>query len=216
MLGLDIAPARTDDGRYTHRICDVSSEHALRASIGDLDTVPTRVIHCAATNDAIEAGEGARTSAHRLAACTADIAACINVIQVCGAALVEARRPGSIVCVGSLYASTAPDPRLYGSLTPPIADKALHYVASKAAMEGVVRHTAVRLAPHGVRVNCLSPGGIANEQRADFDRQYSLRVPLGRMASVDEVAELAALLSSRASSYVVGQTIRADGGYSVW
>lgn len=90
--------------------------------------------------------------------------------------------------------------------------------ASKGALESLARHLAVELAPRGVRVNILAPGSVETEAWAAFpDKQERLaeavrRTPLRRLVSLDEVAQAALYLCSRASSGVVGHTLVIDGG----
>ena len=90
--------------------------------------------------------------------------------------------------------------------------------ASKGALESLARHLAVELAPRGVRVNILAPGCVETEAWTAFpDKQERLaeavrRTPLRRLVSLDEVAQAALYLCSRASSGVVGHTLVIDGG----
>lgn len=134
------------------------------------------------------------------------------VAQVFGGAMVE-RRCGSIVNVGSLYASVAPDPRLYCHLRPTFL-KPPAYGASKAALVNLTRYLAVAWAPSGVRVNALSPGGVLGNQDAAFQRKFCERVPLGRMALEEDLVGPLLFLASDASSYVTGIELRVDGGYT--
>ena len=94
------------------------------------------------------------------------------------------------------------------------------YVASKAAVINLVRQAAVELAPHGVLVNAIAPGPFATElnggrlklpESAERMRTY---IPLGRIATVDEIKGVALLLASGASSYITGAVIPVDGGAS--
>lgn len=133
--------------------------------------------------------------------------------------LMAARGAGSIVHTASIYGATmGPDQRIYeGSEylgrpinTPPV------YSASKGGVVGLTLYLATYWASRGVRVNALTPGGIASGQNDEFNRRYSARVPLGRMANVDEIAAGLLFLASDASSYVTGQNLHVDGGLSAW
>lgn len=123
-----------------------------------------------------------------------------------------ARGGGSIVTIGSLYASVAPSPALYAHLGG--FDKPPAYGASKAAVVQLTRHYAVRLAAHGIRVNCLSPGGVRGGQDETFTAAYEARVPLGRMAEPEDLIGPLLFLLSDASRYVTGHELRVDGGYT--
>jgi NAD(P)-dependent dehydrogenase (short-subunit alcohol dehydrogenase family) len=137
-----------------------------------------------------------------------------HAIQVFGAAMRDAGR-GAIVNIGSLYASVAPDPGLYSHLPgdPPFLKPAA-YGASKAGVLSLTRYFARLWGPHGVRVNALSPGGVAGGQDEEFVRRYCSRVPMRRMAEPDDLTGALVFLASDASSYVSGQELRVDGGFT--
>jgi gluconate 5-dehydrogenase len=118
---------------------------------------------------------------------------------------------GSIVQVGSISAwRGAPDAE-----QPVIA-----YAASKGAVASLTVDLAVKLAPAGVRVNCLAPGpfdtDMMNHLRGDPERMArSLRqVPLGRLGGEDDVKAAAVFLASDAARFVTGQVLVVDGGVS--
>jgi NAD(P)-dependent dehydrogenase (short-subunit alcohol dehydrogenase family) len=135
-----------------------------------------------------------------------------NATEIFGRAMCEAGG-GTIVNIGSLYASIAPIPALYDHIDPPFTKPAA-YGASKAAVVNLTRYFARLWGPHGVRVNALSPGGVRGSQDAEFVRKYSERVPLGRMAEPDDLVGALLFLASDASAYVTGQELRVDGGFT--
>jgi NAD(P)-dependent dehydrogenase (short-subunit alcohol dehydrogenase family) len=130
--------------------------------------------------------------------------------------MAKARR-GSIVNIGSLYASVAPDPRFYDHIRsdPPFL-KPPAYGASKAAVVNLTKYFATAWGPYGVRVNTLSPGGVLGAQDEQFKRKFCERVPLGRMAVYDDLVGPLQFLASDASSYVTGAELRVDGGFTAW
>ena len=135
-----------------------------------------------------------------------------NATRVFGGAMCEARS-GSIVNIGSLYASVAPIPAFYDHIEPPFTKPAA-YGASKAAVVNLTRYFARLWGPFGVRVNALSPGGVRGGQDEEFVRKYSERVPLGRLAEPADLVGALLFLASDASSYVTGQELRVDGGFT--
>lgn len=139
-----------------------------------------------------------------------------QVCQVFGPAMVAAGR-GAVVNIGSLYASVSPDARFYAHLPadPPFLKPAA-YGASKAGLLNLTRYLATHWGPAGVRVNALSPGGVAAGQDAEFTRKYTDRVPLGRMATPDDLRGPLIFLASDMSSYVTGIEMRVDGGFTAW
>lgn len=138
------------------------------------------------------------------------------VTQVFGTEMVNAGR-GSIINIGSLYASVSPDSRFYDHIQsdPPFI-KPPAYGASKAAVINLTKYLATYWAPHGVRVNALSPGGVLGDQDEEFKRKYCDRVPLGRMATAEDLCGPLLFLASRASSYVTGIELVVDGGFTAW
>jgi NAD(P)-dependent dehydrogenase (short-subunit alcohol dehydrogenase family) len=124
---------------------------------------------------------------------------------------------GSIINIGSLYASVSPDPHFYEHLagaSPFIKSPA--YGASKAGVVNLSKFFATHWAGAGVRVNTLSPGGVLAGQDEQFRRKYGARVPLGRMAQPEDLKGPLVFLASRASSYVTGHELRVDGGFTAW
>jgi len=139
-----------------------------------------------------------------------------SVTQVFGKEMVIAGR-GSIINIGSLYASVSPDARFYDHLRndPPFL-KPPAYGASKAAVVNLTKYLATLWAPYGVRVNTLSPGGVLGDQDETFKRKFCDRVPLGRMANASELIGPLIFLASQASSYVTGIELKVDGGFTAW
>ncbi len=136
--------------------------------------------------------------------------------QVFGPGMVAAQR-GSIINIGSLYATVSPDVRNYDHLhsDPPFL-KPPAYGASKAGLLNLTRYLAAHWGRHGVRVNMLSPGGVAGGQDAEFTRKFCGRVPMNRMAEHSDLVGPLLFLASAASSYVTGQNLQVDGGYTLW
>lgn len=140
------------------------------------------------------------------------------VAQAVGKQMLAQRRGGAIIQTSSIYGVLASDSRIYeGSeyLGFPINNPAV-YAASKAAVIGLSRWLAAHWASKGIRVNTIAPGGVESGQNDTFTSKYSARVPVGRMARVDEMTSTVLYLASDASSYVTGQCIVVDGGLSVW
>ena len=130
------------------------------------------------------------------------------------ASLVMADQPsgGSIVNFGSIYGVQGPDFRVYEGtqLTSPV-----EYAAIKGAITNLTRFVASRLGSEGVRVNTVSPGGVAADQPERFVEQYEDRAPLGRMAEPDDVVGAVLFLLSDASRYVTGHNLVVDGGWTI-
>lgn len=125
---------------------------------------------------------------------------------------------GSIIQISSIYGLLGPDMSIYkGSdyLGHEINTPAV-YSASKAAVVGFTKWLSVYLADSNIRVNCIVPGGIESGQNSSFIDAYSNKVPLKRMANAEEMVSTLIHLASDSSSYITGQIISIDGGYSAW
>ena len=132
----------------------------------------------------------------------------------------KARGRGSIVNISTMYAVVAPDPRLYEGtefLNPP------GYSAAKAATLAFTRYVASFWGAHGVRANAILPGPFSNTEDVTansvdasdpFLTRLALRTSLGRPGRPDELAGALLFLSSDASSYVTGQALIVDGGWT--
>ena len=128
------------------------------------------------------------------------------------------RGRGTVIQTASIYGLVGPDSRIYeGSayLGGPINTPAV-YAASKAAVVGLTKWLATHWASVGIRVNCLVPGGVSSGQNSTFSTRYAERVPMGRMAEADEMVPALLYLASEASSYVTGQVLAVDGGWTAW
>jgi NAD(P)-dependent dehydrogenase (short-subunit alcohol dehydrogenase family) len=200
VVGLDL---REGDGVLE---ADVTDRASLERVLGEIET-PAVLVNNAGIDAPPGGDEGdfARTL-------EVNVTGLYNATQVFGEAMCRAGG-GSIVNIGSLYASVAPIPAFYDHIQPPFTKPAA-YGASKAAVVNLTRYFARLWGPYGVRVNALSPGGVRGGQDAEFVRKYSERVPLGRMAETDDLVGPLLFLASDASAYVTGHELRVDGGFT--
>lgn len=118
----------------------------------------------------------------------------------------------SVINIASIYGLVGSVPSLYAGteMATPVG-----YAASKGGLVQMTRHLATNLAPT-VRVNAICPGGIARSQSAEFVGRYVDRTPMGRLGSENDVVGAILWLASDASSYVTGQAIAVDGGWTAW
>jgi NAD(P)-dependent dehydrogenase (short-subunit alcohol dehydrogenase family) len=200
VVGLDI---RADDGVLSADVTDRAALERILVETG----APAVLVNNAGIDapPGADAGDFSRTL-------DVNVTGLYNATEVFGGAMCAAGG-GSIVNIGSLYASVAPIPAFYDHIDPPFTKPAA-YGASKAAVVNLTRHFARLWGPHGVRVNALSPGGVLGGQDPEFVRKYSERVPLGRMAEPSDLVGALLFLASDASAYVTGQELRVDGGFT--
>jgi NAD(P)-dependent dehydrogenase (short-subunit alcohol dehydrogenase family) len=146
-----------------------------------------------------------------------NVAGTLLTVSAFGGPMASAGR-GSVVLIGSQYATVSPRPQLYDHLSeeghPFVKNPA--YSASKAAVASIARYFAAHWGCHGVRVNALSPGGVRSGQDPEFQRKFAAEVPLGRMLEPAELEGPLLFLASEASSYVTGTHLIVDGGYTSW
>jgi NAD(P)-dependent dehydrogenase (short-subunit alcohol dehydrogenase family) len=123
---------------------------------------------------------------------------------------------GSLVFFSSMYGRVAPDPKMYKK---PMEPNPIEYGAAKAAIDQMVRYLAVRWGPDGIRVNGICPGPFPNptvqQNHPEFVKRLEAKVPLGRIGRQDEVVGAVVFLSSDAASYITGQILVVDGGWTV-
>ena len=213
--GLDqaVSRLRAAGGAVDVAVVDVRDQAALRGAVdacaarwGRLDAV--------FANAGISAGPGFATGLSSLETVSLDAwdnVVAINLTSIlvtiqAAAAHMKPRRSGRIVVTASIA----------GLRAEPLVGYA--YAATKAGVINLVRQAAVELAPSGVTVNAIAPGpfltNIAGGRLRDpaVVRQFADMVPLGRIASTEEIKGLALLLGSPASSFITGTVIPIDGG----
>ncbi|WP_127717830.1 SDR family oxidoreductase [Halobacteriovorax sp. HLS] len=122
-------------------------------------------------------------------------------------------KKGKIVNIGSIYGQVAGDMNLYKEgdrRTPEI------YGATKAAIINLTKYFAAYMAPNNVQVNCISPGGIFNNQDPEFVKKYERKTPSSRMGSVDDLQKTIEYLVDFNNNHTTGQNITVDGGFTIW
>ena len=88
------------------------------------------------------------------------------------------------------------------------------YTFVKAGMINFTRYLASYYGKQGVRANCISPGGYFNNQPQSFVDNYTKRVPVGRMLDNEDIKGAVVFLASEASSYITGDNLMVDGGWT--
>lgn len=123
------------------------------------------------------------------------------------------RGGGTIINLASIYGVVSPDFSLYEGteMTMPAA-----YSAIKGGIISFTKYLATYYAKNNIRVNSISPGGVFDGQHSAFVSKYSKKTPLGRMANPSEIIGGVIYLASDASSYVTGQNLVIDGGWTAW
>jgi len=135
--------------------------------------------------------------------------------------IMKKQKKGSIINIASVVAMISPDHRTYKpnakynykgvSFNTPIS-----YPVTKAGLLAFTKYLATYWAKDGIRVNSISPSGVYRGHDKKFVEQLAYRIPLGRMAFPEELKGGIVFLASDASSYITGENLVIDGGYSIW
>jgi NAD(P)-dependent dehydrogenase (short-subunit alcohol dehydrogenase family) len=138
----------------------------------------------------------------------------LNSVFICCQAVLELMKCqgyGSIVNIASIYGVVGPNFNVYENtgMTMPAA-----YSAIKGGVINFTRYLASYFGQFNIRINCVSPGGIFDNQNQVFVGNYSRVVPLRRMGYPEDISPAVGFLLSEESSYITGQNIIVDGGWT--
>ncbi len=150
------------------------------------------------------------------AAMSVNLTGMFLVTQACVKPMIEQGKKGSIINICSTYGLNGPDQRIYIKNGKRVAFKPVYYTVSKAGVMGFTKYLAAYYAGTEIRVNALTPGGVFNNHEEYFVTNYSAKTILGRMAKKDEMNGALLFLASDASSYMTGNNVVVDGGWTAW
>jgi len=145
-----------------------------------------------------------------------NLTATFTLARAIGNAMAE-RGSGSLVLFSSMYGTVSTDPHIYEA---PMNPNPVEYGVGKAGIQQLTRYLAVHYGKRSVRCNAISPGPFPNpsvqlEEPAFIDR-LSKKVPLGRVGQAPEIAGAVAFLLSDTSTFITGQNLAVDGGWTSW
>lgn len=119
---------------------------------------------------------------------------------------------GSIVNISSIYGVVSNDPTLYVEAK---MNTAAEYTAIKGGLINFTKYIASFYGEFGIRSNCVSPGGIFDNQPEPFVKKYEERVPLKRMGNPEDIAPAVSFLLSDEAKYITGHNLMVDGGWTI-
>jgi len=139
----------------------------------------------------------------------------LNSVFICCQLVLEVMKSqkfGSIINMASIYGVNGPNFSVYNDteMTMPAA-----YAAIKGGVITFTKYLASYFGSYSIRVNCVSPGGVFNNQDKIFVENYNNIVPLKRMAAPEDITPMVAFLLSDNSKYITGQNIIIDGGWTI-
>lgn len=205
---------------------DITKKEQIEKAVAEIEKAwgtPTVLVN----NAALDAPPGARPEENRSfeeyslgswqATLDVNLTGTFLCAQVVGGRMAKQGK-GSIINIASTYGLVSPNQNIYAYRAAKGAPfvKPVSYSASKSAILNFTRYLATYWAKKGVRVNTLSPGGVFNNQDAEFLKGYEALVPMGRMAKKDELNGAVLFLASDASSYMTGANLVVDGGWTAW
>ncbi len=194
--------------------CDITNEHSVKLAISSVVDRYGRIDGWVNNAYPRTADWGNKFEDISLASWQKNVDMQMNSIFICCQAvlgIMKEQGAGSVVNMSSVYGVVGPDFTVYNgtSMTMPAA-----YSAIKGGMVNFSRYLAAYYGPYGVRINCVSPGGIFDNQNPLFVSQYENKVPLRRMGKPSDIAPAVGFLLSGESSYITGQNLMVDGGWT--
>ena len=126
--------------------------------------------------------------------------------------IAERMKRGSIVLLSSIYGVVGADYSIYAGTD---MDMPVEYSFIKGGIISLTRALATKFAPD-IRVNCVNAGGVFSNQPGSFVEKYCARVPLGRMATPEDIADPVVFLASDKARYITGINLPICGGLCAW
>lgn len=194
---------------------DLAVELSVRQQMRLHARTHDHLINCFAFNDHVKPDEERKTildlPLHSFRDCMeVNVTALFSVCKEY--ARLRAEIGGNIINFGATTGMVTPRTDLYDG-----AHKHIGYSTSKAAVIHMTRILATHLVTihPDFRVNCISPGGVENDQGQEFQLKYGRQTPKGRMLKTSEILPAVDMLMDPDNSYMVGANIVVDGGWTV-
>jgi len=196
--------------RAAFDVADAAMARAFFASRDRVDIMVNNAVHMEGKSfDVVQPSDFAATYASSVTAAFEMVRAALPALKASGRA--------SVINISSMYGLVSPDRRLYAG---PEGQSPFHYGPAKAALIQLSRHLAAELGPENIRVNALVPGPFPRPEVRKNDPGFAARLAgrtmLGRLGEAHEIAGPLLFLASDASSFMTGQALTVDGGWTAW
>ena len=218
VLGLDKIDKIKNQENFLYLKCDISNENNIMKTFKIIRKKKFNVVtlvNNAAIDHKVEGKKGFNFTTYKLSDWKKVMSINIDamfLVSKYSCKIFEKNNFGNIINVSSTYGIVAPDNSIYKSLGK--FKKSIDYPTSKSAVIGFTKSLASYYVNKKIRVNCICPGGIYDNQDKNFIKNYSKRTILGRMAKVEEISNAISYLASDESSYMTGSILVVDGGWT--
>ncbi len=209
---------RTSNLKIAFEQMDISSEESIKAAFENIYKRKRRID--VLVNCAFYPGGSGDPAAMNSSDFERGIDGTLNSVFRCtklAAPYMKKVKNGSIINVSSMYGVVSPDFKIYEGHKKYFSQP--NYCAAKAGVIQLTRYYAVYLAGYGIRVNCISPGAFPSPEvvkQKKFMRKLLAKIPMGRVGRPEDLGGAVVFLACDASSYMTGQNIIIDGGWTAW
>lgn len=220
LLDVDVAKLRSLIAKYLVSVCNIASWDVVGPSV-DVILAVHHKIDILINNAFVTVAQGIEGyfdpfEYYPLAmwemALKTNLTGTFLITQAVGRQMVKQGK-GVILNIASDVGVISPNHRIYEGMP---FNTPLSYSMCKAAIIHMTKYLATYWADKGIRVNCLSPAGVYNNQPKEFVQRLSNLIPMGRMAQPDEYKAAVVFLVSDASSFMTGANLIIDGGRTCW
>lgn len=190
---------------------DFNNEKTLNNLLDHLKFLPDVIIHNARSLDSLKINDSGRLSKLQF---QQEFFNGITFPVELNHFFIDAGSPiGDIIFISSMYGIVVPNPSLYDNFE---LQSPLNYGVVKASQLHLTKELAVRLASKGIRTNAISYGGVEGRVDSEFKKRYSKLTPSGRMLNHNDLYPPVKYIINNPDLNMTGETLKVDGGWTIW